>query len=58
MADIEVQADLRTNKLVTSSGSVINSRIVTVAAGAAAGKFLKYEEGAPTVSQSVVKQTL
>ena len=25
------------------------SRLVTVAAGAAAGKFLKYEEGAPTV---------
>ncbi|GAX80966.1 hypothetical protein CEUSTIGMA_g8401.t1 [Chlamydomonas eustigma] len=50
VTNIEVQPSMTQSSVTTTSGSSINARLVTVAAGAAAGKFLKYEEGAPTVA--------
>ncbi|GFR43330.1 hypothetical protein Agub_g4400 [Astrephomene gubernaculifera] len=37
-------------RLTTREGTVYGSRLVTVAAGAAAGKFLRYEEAGPVVA--------
>lgn len=48
--NLQVQADQRTTHVRTSSGVEMNCRLVTVAAGAAAGKFLKFEEDAPIVA--------
>ncbi len=45
---MRVEPDLQSTKLTTSAGPVLSGRLVTVAAGAAAGRFVKYEDGAPT----------
>lgn len=37
-------------QLTTAGGAGITARLVTLASGQAAGRFLKYEEGAPEVA--------
>jgi len=36
--------------VVTAGGTAVRARLVTLASGQAAGRFLKYEEGAPVVA--------
>lgn len=48
--DIVISQDGMTCQLTISNGAKLNSRLVTLAAGAAAGKFLQYESGAPLVA--------
>lgn len=50
VVDIRVVEDGRATQLVTRDGEVYKSRLVTLAAGSAAGRFLSYEEDAPIVA--------
>ncbi|MEW5303919.1 MAG: hypothetical protein WDW36_006565 [Sanguina aurantia] len=47
---VEVVEQGRQNEIRTCDGTIFKSRLVTLAAGAAAGKFLSYEEDAPVVA--------
>jgi hypothetical protein len=48
--DITVAADGKTSTISCSGGATLSSRLVTLASGQAAGRFLQYEAGAPTVA--------
>ncbi|KAG2438618.1 hypothetical protein HXX76_005167 [Chlamydomonas incerta] len=50
VADIKVVEEGKLTHLTTKAGAVYTSRMTTLAAGAAAGKFLRYEEDAPIVA--------
>lgn len=50
VSDMQVQPDMRTTRVRTTTGLEMNCRLVTVAAGAAAGKFLEFEKDAPIVA--------
>lgn len=43
-------ADGRRNTLKCSNGQTFESKLVTLASGAAGGKFLTYEDNAPVVA--------
>uniref|UniRef100_A0A383W7L8 Lycopene epsilon cyclase n=1 Tax=Tetradesmus obliquus TaxID=3088 RepID=A0A383W7L8_TETOB len=48
--DIQVAGDGATATVTCSGGAALSSRLVTLASGQAAGRFLRYEDGAPTVA--------
>ncbi|GLC71022.1 hypothetical protein PLESTF_001061800 [Pleodorina starrii] len=50
VADIAVMEGGKLTQLTTKDGTVYRSRLTTLAAGAAGGKFLQYEEDAPIVA--------
>jgi lycopene epsilon-cyclase len=50
VSDLIVEEGGKVSKVTTNRGAEINCRIVTLAAGAAGGKFLNFEEGAPSVA--------
>ncbi|CAG9463940.1 unnamed protein product [Pedinophyceae sp. YPF-701] len=50
VVDVEAEMGEGTGLVRTKRGQEVASRLVTLAAGAATGKFLKYEEGAPSVA--------
>lgn len=50
VSSFDVVEDGRSTLVTCTDGTVLRSRLVTLAAGAAAGKFLKYEEDAPVVA--------
>lgn len=47
---IEVSEGGSSSVVQTAAGQTLESKMVVLAAGAAAGKFLKYEQGAPSVA--------
>ncbi|GIL85682.1 hypothetical protein Vretimale_13250 [Volvox reticuliferus] len=50
VADIQLVEGGKLTQVTTKDGTVYRSRLTTLAAGAAAGKFLRYEENAPIVA--------
>ncbi|KAK9814677.1 hypothetical protein WJX72_009604 [[Myrmecia] bisecta] len=50
VVDIDADNNATSSQLQLADGTLIKSRLITIAAGAAAGKFLQYEDPAPTVA--------
>lgn len=50
VSDMSVQEDLMGTRLATNRGVELRARLVSVAAGAAGGKFLEFEDTGPSVA--------
>lgn len=50
VSELNLEEDGKGTRVMTSRGSELTCRIVTLAAGAAGGKFLDFEQGAPSVA--------
>eukprot|EP01024_Parvocaulis_polyphysoides_P036436 TRINITY_DN32399_c0_g4_i1.p1 TRINITY_DN32399_c0_g4~~TRINITY_DN32399_c0_g4_i1.p1 ORF type:complete len:583 (+),score=89.72 TRINITY_DN32399_c0_g4_i1:197-1750(+) len=50
VVDVQSVQNKNTSKVILQDGEEIESRLVCLAAGGAAGRFLKYESGAPPVT--------